>query len=186
MYNAYLQYRLANGRSTYRMWVMDIQQTHNLAGMSAQSKMFQHFYPKSYSPGAIDVTGRVRTQEDYDSLADYIRKHQLLLVSGGGFSNTGPSEGQIPLIRMGIPSEALIVEGWIDSFQAGARRFNPAPEFKFSFYVVKDAHSANSDMIPAYAMRKWWSGEDIGLNPIQNRADTDYEDQYERDWPGDR
>lgn len=168
-FNAAIRYR----NSGFGLWVMGLNQTHALGGSSAQSKWFKHFYTKSYSPGVMNVTGRVRTQHRYDQLAEFIRAHHEVLLSGESFSNT--SEGiQIPLMKLSIPSENLYMDGWIENFQGGAKKFNPAPEFSFDFFIIRDNHSANYEMIPASVIRSWWEGHSIYAgHEIQNQVQVD-------------
>lgn len=165
-FNAYLKFTPRNGKTeTYNMWVMSYTQPHQLGGSPSQSKWYQHFYPRSYSPGAISVRGRVPYQTDYDNMARFIRTHHELMVGSAGLSNLGTQSSQIPLMSMGILGEGLYVEGLIGSFQAGAKRWNIAPEFTFDFMVIKDAHSKNTDMVGAYAVRSMWSGSWIDEGP---------------------
>lgn len=164
-YNSFLKYTNIQGKTlTYNMWVMEYSQTHALAGTSAQSKMFKHYYPKSYSPGNVSVIGRVRTQSDYNNLGTYIRNFHITLMNSSGRSNAGSK--QLPLMMLFINGEGLNIQGIPASFQAGAKRFNVAPEFRFDFMVIKDAHSKNADMRPGYAMRQMWTGDFIDEGAI--------------------
>lgn len=185
-FNAYLQYTddTTNVKQTYRMWVNEVAQTHTLAGTDSQSKLYKHFYPRSYSPGDVSITGRVPLQKDYDNLGEYIRKHHLVLMRSSGLSNTGSPNSQIPLMRLAIPSEGLYVEGIIKTFRAGAKRFNVAPQFNFDFIVVKDAHSKNADLQPGYVLRAFWTGAFIDQGKtIDNSTSTDSTDIITRN-PG--
>jgi hypothetical protein len=145
--NAYLRYwDTATGQFVRRyLWVMEVEQTHELSGSTYQSQYYQHFYGKSYAPGPVTVNGRVPTQAHYDALAEFIRKHQLLLINQPGASNLlnpNPSDPySLPLLTLAVPSEGLNLEGYVTGFQGGAKRFNPAPPFNFDFVVINDAHS---------------------------------------------
>lgn len=165
-YNAFLRYTTPKGKTLqYNMWVMEYSQPHQVSGNSSQARMYKHFYPKSYSPGDIAVTGRVRTQLDYNNLARYIRGHHEAMMAVPGGSNL--SSGSIlPLIKLFITAEGINVDGFVKSFQAGAKRFNVAPEFQFSFTVIKDAHSKNTDMRAGYAVRQLWTGSFINEGSI--------------------
>lgn len=167
-YNSYLKYTpIGKSALRYNMWVTEYSQPHALSGSSQQSKMYKHFYPKSYSPGDIAIIGRVRDQTDYNNLAIFIRKFHLELMSAPGASNAAGGK-QVPLMTLYIQGEGLNVQGLVGSFQAGAKRFNIAPEFRFNFTVIKDAHSKNTDMHPAYSMRQMWTGNFIDEGPVQN------------------
>lgn len=158
-FNAYLQYidDQSGNPQTYRMWVMEYSQPHILSGSDSQAKLYKHFYPRSYSPGDVAVQGRVPTQQDYNNLAEFIRKHHLVLMRSPGQSNISGTS-QLRLMRFCIPTENFYVEGIIKTFRAGAKRFAVAPEFQLNFTVVKDAHSKNADMVPSGALRAFWTG----------------------------
>lgn len=146
------------GKNTlhYNMWVTEYSQPHTLAGTTAQAKLFKHFYPNSYAPGAISIKGRVPTQKDYNNLGTFIRNHHMLLMGLPGLSNAGSK--QLPLMKLVVDGEGIVVEGFVESFDDGAQRFNVAPEFQLDIVVIKDLHSKNQDIIPAYAMRSAWIG----------------------------
>jgi len=159
--NAYLKY--AGG--TFPLWVMGLEQVHELAGTTAQSKTYQHFYPRSYFPGAMVITGRVRNQAMYDDLADYIRGHQLALINNptldsglSGSLTNRPGNETIPLLEFNFPEENLLLTGWITPFEAGAKRFNVAPEYTMNFVIASDRHSTNDRINPSFAVRGWWTG----------------------------
>lgn len=168
-YNSYLSYTPIGKTTTLRfnMYVMEYSQPHALSGAAQQSKLFKHFYPKSYTPGDITVIGRVVSQDDYNNLAVFIRGFHLNLMNAGGSSNASNGE-QIPLMHLYIDGEGINIDGLILSFEAGAKRFNVAPQFTFDFTVIKDAHSKNSDMIPGYALRQMWTGNFVDEGSINN------------------
>jgi hypothetical protein len=171
-YNASLKYTTYGGHQLgFGLWIMEYSQSHDLAGSASQSKFFKHFYPRSYSPGPVTVTGRVSTQFRYDQLAEFIRFHQEVMVQNSGLSNAG--DNQLPLLKLSIPSENFYVEGWIEAFASGAKRFNPAPEYTFDFTVVKDQHSLNVDLRPASVIRSWWNASIFNIGEIHNETDVD-------------
>lgn len=143
----------------YNMWVTEYSQPHDLAGSSSQSKLFQHFYPRSYSPGSLTIQGHVPLQEDYNNLGKFIRKHHMILMGLSGRSNVGAT--QLPLMKFVLPSEGIYVEGYVKTFEDGAKRFAVAPEYTLEFIVVKDAHSKNLDIRSSYAIRSMWLGQYI-------------------------
>lgn len=160
-YNATLSYPVATNKSkAFGIWIMKYEQGHRVGGSSAQSKWFKHFYPRGYAPGAITVTGRVPNQYTYDLLAEFVRGHQEFMIQSAGASNLS-GRSQVPLLHLALPSENIYVDGWVDAFNAGAKRFNPAPEFTFEFSVIKDNHSKNYELTPSYALRAWWTGKTI-------------------------
>jgi len=162
-WNASLSYsqpgkgKIGNTLRIFRFWLMEIEQTHTLSGKVSQSKLYSHFYAKSYAPGRVAIQGRVRTQEQYDALASFIRAHQKLMVDQPGRSNSASTDA-LSLMTLGIKDENLYYAGWIPTFQGGAKRFNPAPPFNFDFEVIHDKHSTANKIIPSAAKRNVWSG----------------------------
>lgn len=161
--NAYLAY-VAPGKGkapsvarSFLFWLEVIEQGHEMSGSMAQSQLFQHFYARSYVGGPISLTGRVKTQEQYNLLGEFIRTHQLTMVSASGGSNVG-NDTVLPLMRLGIPSENLYYTGWINAFEAGVKHFNVAPQFITSFQVAADKHSTNELTIPSYLKRATFTG----------------------------
>lgn len=173
-WNASIAYRVPAVKTKWRIfrfWLMEVSQAHALSGKVVQAKMFSHFYAKSYAPGAVSITGRVRTQVQYDQLAEFIRAHQKLMVSQSGRSNA-PGTDAISLMTLGIPDENLYYAGWIPTFSGGAKRFNPAPEFTFNFEVVHDRHSTASQIIPSAAKRSVFTGAFLD-GPIKPTPDKE-------------
>lgn len=169
-FNAYLQFQDITGNTnTFAMWVMQYTQAHQLAGQEYQSKLFKHFYPRSYSPGDMMVTGRVPYQNDYDNLAEFIRSHQITMMGQPGLSNIadGNSSSTLSLMILGIPSEGIEVSGIVKQFQAGAKRFNVAPEFQFNFFIVQDRHSTLTE-VPLETLSRVWSGDYVALPSNNN------------------
>lgn len=164
-FNGWLQYKpVRKGIQGFRFWVMEYSQAHQLSGTQAQSKMFQHFYARSYAAAPISVTARVRDDAEYHKLAKYIRGHHEELMRNPGMSNV--RGGELPLMGLGIKDEGIYVTGWVESFEAGAKRFNVAPEVSFDFVVVQDSHSANTNMRPLSVTRAWWTGQMVRSDEI--------------------
>lgn len=161
--NAYLSYVVpAKGQipatnRTYTFWLETLEQGHEMSGSTAQSQTYQHFYARNYVSGPIQLTGRVKTQTNYDVLAEFVRAHQTLMVTTSGGANTG-SNTLLSLMILGIPTENLYYTGWINGFEGGAKRFNVAPQFVTSFQVVQDKHSTNDLVIPSYLKRATFTG----------------------------
>lgn len=187
-YNASLRYKGTNGKMRgFGVWVMEYEQGHTLAGEEAQSRWYKHFYPKSYSPGVMTIKGRVPTQHRYDQLATFIRDHQEALIRAPGASNIA-GQSQLPLLKFSLPSENIYVDGWVNTFEAGAKRFNTAPEYTLDFVVIRDNHSATLDLRPAYTVRAWFTGATVEQGTIDNKvtADLGYEMHIDDDGEGGR
>lgn len=180
---ASLTYKAGSTTRIYQFWLEEIEQRHSLSGTSAQSQFFQHFYAKSYAPDPLQVTGRVRDQKQYDALAEYVRDHQILLVSTRGSNNPDVSaqKFQLPLMTLRIASEGLVYGGWIDSFEGGAKRFNVAPQFTFSFTTIEDRHSTNSKLVPSHALQSVFSGAFLTGPVSQKQATKQVEQQSSAD-----
>lgn len=164
--NAYLSYSGAG----FTFWLTEYSQSHEMGGSRRFAKMYGHWYSKNYSPGLLRVSGRVRSQKKYEQLAEFVRKHQILIAKSSGKSNI--QGGGIPLMNLGVVrggsdwNENFRVWGWIESFSAGANKDNvKAPKFTFEFYTVRDAHSLNHQIRPSYAIKKWWTGAEVTGRP---------------------
>lgn len=157
--NAYLSYRNSSGqRVTFLLWVMEFEQPHSLEGASNQSFGYKQFYPKSYAPSKISVTGRLPDADQHEQLGKFVRDHQKMMLAHAGAGNI--SGRQIALMTFAVPSEGILVTGFIPSFRTERRRFNPAPEYTFEFEPVTDRNSTSAQ-IPSTAVRSWWTGEVI-------------------------
>jgi hypothetical protein len=152
----------------YRFWPEILEQTHGINGSKSQSHTWQHFYSKNYAAGQLQITGRVRYQEQYDQLAQFIRDHQFLLVTQIGASNDDNGD-QLSLMTLSVPSENLSWAGWIPRFQGGAKRFNVAPEVTFGFEVITDRHSTNEYIVPSAALKSVFTGQFLS-GPVSQQA----------------
>jgi len=151
---------------TQELWVMDIYQTYGMAGSTSKAKYYQHWYPMNFSMGPMTIKGRVRTQTDYNNLAEFIRRHQRLMASESGQTNVkGDSQDDLHFMRLEIKSEAIYVDGFIKSFKADHHRFNVAPEFEFNFEVMRDGFQdvVTGDANVSQALHDAWF---IGVNLI--------------------
>ncbi|MBA3756774.1 MAG: hypothetical protein H0X02_11335 [Nitrosomonas sp.] len=162
--NATLSYKVSGHNHTFKLWVMEIEQPHMLSGQPYQSRTKRHFYPRSYAPGDIAVSGRCTSQENYQRLSLFIRKHQRAVLNVPAterFARVNTSApGYQRLMRLSIPSEQLLVRGWIDNFSfTKSGVFAPAPEFKFSFFVVFD--NTARDIGISHRIKKYYERGDI-------------------------
>lgn len=171
--NAYLTYKSQSGQmTTFLLWVMTYSQPHQMEGSSHQSFGYKRYYPKSYAPGKVRVEGRLPNADQHQQLGDFIREHQRLLLANRGLSNLGAN--QLPLMNLGIPKEGFYVSGFIPNYTVERKRFNPAPEYTFEFEAIRDRHSTNSSIVPAAAIRSWWTGAvlDTGKPAPQTEQET--------------
>ncbi len=173
MANAYLTFSTSQGQQRFNINVMEFYQTHALTGSEHQAHNHKHFYARSYAPGHVEVQGRTRTQDGYNRLAAYIRRHHRLMINQHGRHNVGTNRNKhLSLMTLGIPTENFYVAGWITSFEAGEKRFNPAPPFTFNFQVVQDKHSVrlNNARISRLVQSYFWQG--VNALEIQPQAES--------------
>jgi hypothetical protein len=138
--NAQLSYTTTQ-QFARNVWIMELEQEHTLDGEVAQSRFYQHFYARSYAPGQMMLTGRVPTQDHLDWLGEFVRNHQIAMLSSGSSNIGNPNTDAIPLMRLYIPSEGVDYKGYVNTFRTYTERFNLAPEFTLDFEVIEDNHS---------------------------------------------
>ena len=61
-----LSYQYKSITRVFRFWPEIVEQGQTLAGSTAQSQFFNHFYAKGHAPQPVGITGRVRDQDMYD------------------------------------------------------------------------------------------------------------------------
>lgn len=168
--NGMISYRLPNGTVRQRkIWVMKIEQGHQLSGIAAQSAVTKHFYPRSYAPGQLTVSGRCRTEIEYQRLARFIRNHHRSIINSQytNFARTSlNAPGYNLLLKLSIPDEGILIRGWVPNFSITKKGyFNPAPEYQMPFHVVFDPHSTN--IVISHQIKKWFtpSAADVFSSP---------------------
>lgn len=147
-----------NTSETKYLWITKIAQTNELSGPTYNSKNTRHFYPRSYGPGDYQITGVAQSQEDYQLISRFIRKHQEQMVSGVKqiYVDQATIGSYKYLMNLIIPSENIFVQGWINSFTINKKGvFDPAPEYTFPFTIGWDSHSTNIDS--SFSIEKWYS-----------------------------
>lgn len=154
----------------YNFWLTEVSQDHQLSGTARQSRMYQHFYGRSYSPGQVQIIGKVKNQTQYNTLAKFVRHHHEALMSAVGGGNLTTNTNGLPLMSLHIQAESLYYSGWISTFQGGAKRFNVAPEISFGFEVVNDRHSTNDKIRASGALRATWNGSFLSGAVSDTRA----------------
>jgi len=156
------------------LWVMKLSQSHSLSGSSHQSKHAKFFYPRAYAPGNMSVSGRLRDEREWQSLAFFIRNHQRELANipfDQRFSRiNGKNDGYKRLMKLSVPSEGIALRGWIDTFKIAKKGYkNVAPEYSFDFFVVFDNTATNIGI--SSRVQKYY---DLGLGQaLKKRSITD-------------
>ena len=106
-------------------------------------------YPRSYAPGNITVSGVCQSHTRYHELSLFLRKHQIAIINSpvtDRFArlSSGNTSGFKRLLQLSIPTEGMLVRGWVDTFSVVNKgHFDPAPEYSFCFFVVFDSMSEN-------------------------------------------
>jgi hypothetical protein len=154
---------------------MKVSQQHQLSGAKHQSRLKAHFYPRAHMPGNLMVTGRCESQEDYQRLARFIRRHQRAMISAPPEEllhrfDTG-NDGYLRLLRFSLPSENIFIRGWIDKFAINKRGvFEPVPEYQLSIFVVFD-HLAQNFPI-SHRIRQYYDNEPVtGINSVTQQGE---------------
>ena len=128
--NGSLSFWRDNKHHVHSLWVTVVEQSHQITGSRSQSMHVAHWYPKSFAPGDIQVTIRCRSQLDYQHLANFVRLHHRTMLETPGlrFSGKTGSTGLRHLMLLNIPSEAVVVRGWIPTFRISKKGvFDPLP-----------------------------------------------------------
>jgi len=133
------------------LWIKKLAQDNSLQGESHQSRYSRHFYPRYYSPGDLQVSCIAPSQEFYQSVAFFIRRHQRTISSASSLNL-----GEAPFLHLQIPYENLYLKGVINKILLSKRGvFDPAPEFSFDFTILVD-QSRSQDFFLSSAIKNWF------------------------------
>src|SRR5690606_37595030 len=94
------------------------------------------------------VTGRCPNEHHYLEMSKFIRDHQRALLSAprqDRYARINPNApGYQRLLRLSIPTENILVRGFISSFKVSRKGvFAVAPEFQFEFTEIFNTQSVN-------------------------------------------
>ena len=170
--NASLSYTIDSTNFRQELFVMDLEQTHELSGTTAQSRLYRQFYPRAYAPGDMKVSGRCRSQEEYQQLGLFIREHQRRLLDSPAnvmFNRADlTNPGYQRLLRLSVPSEGIILRGYVQRFTISKRGVHdPAPEYSFDFVVVFDPHAI--DIEASSVIQQYFTEVDRAVAPVVSR-----------------
>lgn len=150
------------------MWIEEISADFSLSGTSGQSRMKRDFYPHSFNDVKLMVKGRVASTQEYNRLALFVREHHwraLDSINGGGTADqtlqfvlhntygnghtwrkprSQDSELGHALTNTKGPHRPWSVNGFVESINAGATRFEVAPQFEFAFVVTRSEFNAST------------------------------------------
>jgi len=170
------------------LWIVDVAADFELAGTSAQSARKRDFYARNFVQPRLRVQGISGDSAQYQKLAEFIRDAQMkailygdhqnvknptmeLTVFGGGWSdsNLRNTKGRTRTIK---------VQGYIESIERGAKRFEFSPEWTFDFVISKAVSwLVNDETVNARKLKAW--NEFIkkdNPNSLATRDDDPYED----------
>lgn len=130
------------------LWIEDIKSDFAMSGKSAQSRVYNQFYPRSFNQPKFLIQGRLANDRQFNELAEFVRESQV----GAIHYAEAPLSFQMPYRGLtGIPEDRIdykrhsgwVVQGYIPKVQAGAKNHNPAPQFSFEYvftYSKQDGH----------------------------------------------
>lgn len=156
--NGYLEYDIEGVVKRKLLYVDVLEQPLTLSGATSQSRLTKSFYPRSYAPGDISVSGRCDSQEELQTLGAFIRDHQMALINVPNTTIFNHIDTTTPgfrlLLKLVISGESLGVRGFIGRFTVTKKGvFEPAPQFNFNFTVVFDPQA--SDISISRAITKY-------------------------------
>jgi len=162
--NASLSYT-TDTLNTINLWVDKIDQPIQLSTQKHQSRKYAMVYPRAYAPGNITVNGVCQSNAKYHELSLFLRKHQVALINSpvtDRFArlSSGNTSGFRRLLQLSIPTEGVLVRGWVDAFSVVNKgHFEPAPTYSFSFFVVFDQMS--EDIGISHTIRAVYNEDDL-------------------------
>src|SRR3954466_9575461 len=68
-------------RQSHQIYIASVSQPQSLSGSTAQSVKQLHFYPRSHVPGDVVIEGFCKSQDEYQRLSVFIRKHQQAMLN---------------------------------------------------------------------------------------------------------
>lgn len=123
--------------------ITSFSQSQELDGETKQSRTGRFFYPRSHMPGDIAIEGICSSQDEYQELALFVRKHQRLMLTVKRISQL-QDDDVAKLLTLDIPTEQVRVRGFIKQFGMVKKGvFVPAPTYTFNFLVVLDNTARN-------------------------------------------
>lgn len=131
---------------SHQIYIVSMSQSQSLSGATAQSVKQLHFYPRSHVPGDVTIEGFCKSQDEYQRLSVFIRRHQQAMLNTPNdiryqFPNSQDSRR---LMLLDVPTEKTFWRGFIKDFGMTKKGvFVPAPTYTFNFVVVFDPTSQN-------------------------------------------
>lgn len=184
--NASLSYQVDGVNKIHYLWVDEISQPHNLSASKHQSRQAAFVYPRAYAPGNMSISGTCDSQEDYQRFAFFLREHQLALINSPvtdrfARTNTGNRSGFNRLLRFSLPTESVLLRGFIEGAFTVKNKgvFEFAPQYNFNFFVVFDQLS--TDIGISHIIKGFYESDDDAFisrknAPVETRPPSEIHD----------
>lgn len=186
---------------TIKMWITDMASSFQMAGQTAQSRYYRQFFPHNFVQTAFTITGQTPNSYQYNRLAAFVRNSQRanlvaeqiihdqgaagVPLQGVNHTKSGVGIPTVTLLTKRVPNDSKRnvkgghigwnLQGYIKSMPAGAKRFDPAPQYKFDFIVAAASNNAtiyNDTLVQGNQLKSWmevfqnnFSGGDFAKNP---------------------
>ncbi len=185
--NGTLTYSTPDGTFSKALWVNRVTQPIQLSVSKHQSRKYSQVYPRSYAPGNITVDGICQSHTKYHELSLFIRRHQIAIIDSpvtDRFARlaTGNTSGFRRLLQLSVPTEGILVRGWIDGFNVVNKgHFDIAPQYNFDFFVVFD--SMSEDIGISHTIKGVYNEDDNVYADRKRKAPSSSDQVHE---PGER
>ena len=161
-----------------KLWIEDLVLNFSMSGTSGQSRYRRQFYPKAFNQPSMMVKGKMPNQFEYNKLAAFIRESHFDALNQTNrrtaedgsqavfdkktvtlhIKNAG--EGSRPKRNIKGGHIVLAFEGYVKNIEAGARKFQFAPDFQFEFVVAGSKDTGNigiysDDIIQGSKIMSW-------------------------------
>lgn len=145
-------------------WIEDVEANFGMSGSTAQSRNVRQFMPHNVTQPSIKVSGRAPNSSQYNRMASFVRASHYNAFHPGSLGEqlrheltTSGQSVQVQTIRLIIARgryvwngertkagqrvkgvhRPLVFEGYIKMMKAGGKRFDPAPQYQFEYFIAK-------------------------------------------------
>ena len=169
---------ITTDQQEFKLWIEDLVLNFSMSGSFGQSRYRKQFYPKAFNQPTMIVQGKMPNQYEYNKLAAFIRESHFdalnqsnrKTAAGGSVPKFDKKTVTLRIKDAGDKNPpkrnlkgghlALAFEGYIKNIEAGARKFQFAPDFQFEFVVAgsKDTGSVGiyrDDVVQGSRIMSW-------------------------------
>lgn len=152
------------GSQEIGLWVYEVSADFTVAGSRAQSAKTRDFYPHNFVQPILTVKAQAPTNYEFNRLSEFVRHTQKRAVFFDQHNLDTPSitfllqrRGRHTLRNTKGPHQSLSLEGFIPTFAHGAKRFEFAQDFTFTFVVTRSKYGLMNDgrAYAALSLRSW-------------------------------